>query len=99
MLGHELTLHETNARGAVAVCGCGWYGVVHPAHWRRTRKGDKAKINREPCVNAARAEHSRHLLDQTADIAARSDRELARIGAMIPLANATLQRRGRWGHS
>ena len=98
MLGHELTLHETNARGAVAVCGCGWYGVVHPAHHYKVPGAATIKTVRDGACDAARAEHARHLLNEREQIGAASMAELERYGKLIPLANETLQRRGRWGH-
>lgn len=98
MFGHELTLHETNARGAVPVCECGWFGVVHPAHRHRSLDGKQIITDREPCEDASRVEYSRHLLDMSTEIARASERHLVAIGSDIKAANKTLQRRGRWGN-
>lgn len=98
MLGHELTVHETNARGAVAICGCGWYGIVHSAR-RYQKPGTKTVlVQRDHAAEAAENEWRGHLRDVRLDIVARSDRELTRIGALSRKANAELQHRGRYGH-
>ncbi len=98
MLGHEVTLHETNARGAVAPCECGWCGIVHVAH-RYMKPGTKRIVTlRDHAEDAALNEHRFHLADVNRDIIARSDRELTRIGALSRKANAELQHRGRYGH-
>jgi hypothetical protein len=99
MIGHEVRLSQTNSYGCVPLCQCGWIGNVVPAADWDHKKGARSIRRYELTENIARGAHDVHLQEVRADIAQRSDNELARIGKMIPLANATLQRRGRWGHS
>ncbi len=77
MLGHEPTTHETNSAGVVAICECGWCGHVHVGDW---------------AGNAARAEHSRHLLALRRDM-------VASIDPRASTALASLRHRGRFGHA
>jgi hypothetical protein len=99
MIGHAPRLSETNAHGWVALCECGWIGTVVPMAGYDPSAPLRLKRRREITQSIALDQHAIHLHDVRADIAAESDRELARIGTRINLANSTLQRRGRWGHS
>lgn len=98
MLGHAIRLSQTNNYGWIPLCECGWIGDVVPV--ARGDKGESKLYGRrvELTQSVARARHGAHLEDARADVIARSDAEFARIGRLIPFANATLQRRGRWGH-
>lgn len=98
MIGHEPRFTVTNSGGYVCLCSCGdWIsGVTKPA--RNPRTGYVRQAARDLAQAVALDAHKIHVHDVRADIARRSDRELARIGTLIPAANATLQRRGRWGH-
>jgi hypothetical protein len=98
LIGHEVRLSETNGHGWVPLCECGWIGDVAPMVGYDPKAPLRAKVRRELTQSIALDAHQRHMNQERADIARRSDAELARIGRAIPLANATLQRRGRWGN-
>lgn len=99
MLGHECRLHWTNAGGCTWICQCGELGNIVPMAARLAKEQGRTARRVALTESRAQAAHGRHLDDVRADIARRSDDELARIGKLIPLANETLQRRGRWGHA
>lgn len=98
MMGHACRLSRTNSNGIVWVCQCGRIGDVTPMH--RVAVGATQRERRliDLTESVARTHHAQHLEDVRADIARDSHAELARIGKLIPLANATQQHRGRWGH-
>lgn len=98
MIGHECRLSRTNTNGIVWVCQCGEIGDLTPMHKGPDDKNGRSKRLVELTESVARAKHVAHLERVRADIAADSDRELARIGKLIPKANELLQRRGRFGH-
>jgi len=99
VIGHEVRLSQTNTYGCVPVCECGWIGTVEaPAAWDN-KKGAWSVRRYELTESLAKAQHGKHLVAVREDLVCRSDAEPARIGKLIPLANATLQRRGRYGHS
>ena len=98
MIGHEARLSQTNSYGWVPTCECGWIGDVVPLLKSKRDKSNRNGRSRELTKSIALTRHGQHLLDVRADIARRSDAELARIGKMSELANATLQHRGRYGH-
>jgi hypothetical protein len=97
VIGHEVRLSETNRGGFVPICECGWIGAVPPMQYKIDPTTARKRKLRDLSRSLANDAHALHLHDVRADIARDSDRELARIGKLIPLANATLQRRGRWG--
>ena len=99
MIGHACRLSRTNANGVVWVCECGAIGDVVPMVGVTSQAPTRSQRRVELTEGIARARHGSHLEQVRADIARASDAELARIGKLIPFANATLQRRGRWGHS
>lgn len=99
MIGHEVELSETNARDWVALCTCGWIGPVYPTPRYRSKNKNRLKFNVEIGKAGALDTHVLHLHEVRADIERDSDAELVRIGRLIPLANASLQRRGRFGHA
>lgn len=97
MIGHDVTLSETNAHGWVPLCSCGWVGTVVPSHSLKHPKTKRHVRQVEITKSVALGQHEIHLHAVRADIALASERELARIGRRIDLANATLQHRGRYG--
>lgn len=97
MIGHDVTLSETNQRGWVPLCTCGWRGAVSPAVAYRSANTKRMLFRAEVAREAAMTQFEGHLRDVGDDIARRSDEALAQHGRVIELANATLQRRGRWG--
>lgn len=97
MIGHAVTLSRTNSGGVVWLCECGEIGDVVPLVGASEELSARSRRRVTLTEAIAFARHGAHLNDVRADVAARSDRELARIGTIIPMANATLQRRGRWG--
>lgn len=99
MIGHDLTFTRTNAANWIPVCSCGWIGNVEVI--AAPQEGETARSLRriEWAKDACRAQHDEHCCDIRADIAARTDRALADHGRRIDLANATLQRRGRYGNA
>lgn len=99
MIGHDVTLSRTNSGGIVWICQCGEIGDVVPLIASTEEITARSRRRLELTEGIARARHGVHLNDVRADIGKRSDRELARIGALSKKANATLQRRGRFGHS
>lgn len=98
MIGHEVTLSRTNFGGVVWICQCGEIGDVVPMVACGEEVTARSKRRVMLTEGIALARHGAHLDDVRADIARRSDHELARIGALIPASNELLQRRGRWGH-
>lgn len=98
MIGHGCRLSRTNTNGVVWVCQCGEIGHVTPMMKGPEEANGRRKRLVEVTESVARAKHGTHLERVRADIAADSDRELARIGKLIPKANELLQRRGRFGH-
>lgn len=99
MIDHECTLSETNAGGFVPVCECGWIGTVHPMYRPREQETMRKAARRDLTKAAALDEHALHLHEVRADIVRRSDQVLESIPRLSRAANATLQRRGRWGTS
>lgn len=99
MIGHDAMLSETNAHGWVALCECGWIGVVVPAHSIHDDKTKRAVRQVEITKSVALDQHKIHTHEVRAEIARASDARLAAIGSDIRAANMTLQRRGRWGSS
>ena len=98
MIGHEVRLSQTNSYGWVPLCECGWIGDVVPhvaALKHETKRSERVRT-----LTQARAvvQHDAHLHDVRADIAHRSDAALDAHAKLTTLANATLQRRGRWGN-
>lgn len=98
MIGHECRLSRTNSGGVVWVCQCGSIVDVVPLVPVGPEESQRSRRRLELTESIARARHGGHLDRVRADIAKRSDAELARIGKLIPLANRTQQHRGRWGH-
>lgn len=98
MIGHACRLSRANTNGVVWVCQCGEIGNVTPMHRRADRATERLAALVEITEGLARIDHGKHLDRVRADVAARSDAELARIGKLIPKANALLQHRGRFGH-
>lgn len=99
MIGHEPSLSETNLRGWVALCECGWQsgvvglpGAVGPRTASRQRRRELAR-------GIALDLHTVHTHEVATDVARHSERALHDHARRIDLANATLQRRGRHGHS
>ena len=41
----EVTLTETNSHGYIAICTCGWTGVVHPSPTTKKRKRDDKTVD------------------------------------------------------
>lgn len=99
MLGHDVQLSETNAHGWVPLCSCGWIGAVVPSHSIHHMTTGRAVRQVEITKSIALDAHKIHTHEVRAEIARASDRRLAAIGSDIRAANATLQRRGRYGHS
>lgn len=99
MQGHEPSLTESNHGGWTALCSCGWIGetVQLPASPTPRRAGLPAR--RELAKGIALDAHTLHCHDVAADVARQSERALRDHGRRIDLANAVLQRRGRFGHS
>lgn len=97
--GHAFRCSQTNAYGWVPLCECGWIGVVVPV--ARGVKGESALYGRrvELTQAIAHTQHGAHLEDVRLDHVAYSDKVLATLSTNRVAANATLQRRGRWGHS
>lgn len=98
MIGHECRLSRTNTNGVVWVCQCGEIGDVTPMPDLPIGAKRRLAMRIELAESVARKPHGAHLKRARADVAARSDAELARIGRLIPFADATQQHRGRWGH-
>lgn len=98
MIGHEPLLTETNSRAWIALCECREWnsGPVAPA--RNPKTGHIRKAAVELAKGLALTYHGQHVMDVRADVAKRTDVALERHGKLIELANATLQRRGRFGH-
>jgi len=86
---HACVLSHTNAGRVVAVCGCGWIGMVHTPRW--THDGTPAVWWRDVAgaEQAAVAEHAAHAGD-----AARASAFVANDRIL-----ATVRRPGRWSHS
>ena len=97
MIGHECRLSRTNTNGIVWVCQCGEIGDVVPMVGVSKQAPARSVWRVELTEAVARARHGAHLDAVRADVAARSEMELARIGKLIPKANELFQRRGRWG--
>lgn len=98
MIGHECRLSRANTGGIVWVCECGEVGDVVPLIASTKQVTARSQRRVEITESIARARHGGHLHDVRADIEARSERVLASIPRLIDASNATLQRRGRWGH-
>ena len=58
---HELSLHVANSCGRVAVCSCGWYGIVHPAHPGPKPSARSRRAAAEAAEGLAAAEHRHHV--------------------------------------
>jgi hypothetical protein len=99
VIGHDVKLSETNAHGWVWVCQCGEVGQVVPCRYAWNDKNRRHQRNVELTKSIALDAHKLHTHEVRAAIARDSDRRLAAIGSDIKAANATLQRRGRYGHS
>lgn len=97
MLGHEITLTRTNSGGVVWVCECGAIGDVVPLIGATKEVTARSRRRIELTEGIARARHGGHLEAVREDVVRRGERALAQIGRNITAANATLQRRGRWG--
>lgn len=98
MIGHEVTLHETNSHGIVPICECEWIGAVHPATYKVDKVSGRARRLADLTRGLAFAEHGRHLLDVRADVARQSDRALVSHGRLIHKVNdSSLVHRGRFG--
>jgi hypothetical protein len=98
VIGHDAMLSETNAHGWVPLCSCGWVGTDVPSHSIHNHRTKRNERQTEITKSIALDAHTIHTHEVRAEVARASDAELARIGRAIPLANATLQRRGRWGN-
>lgn len=97
MLGHEFRCSQTNTYGWVPLCECGWSGDVVPIVDGRASETARSRRRIELTQSIARARHGGHLDDVRVELEERSRLALVAIGRNITAANATLQRRGRWG--
>jgi hypothetical protein len=98
MLGHEVTLSETNARGWVPLCACGWVGNVVPAFYVKDPRTGRARRNVERTQSLAFAAHERHVHDVREETAREHALALDRHAKLIATATPTLRRAGRWGN-
>jgi hypothetical protein len=57
---HTCALTRTNSAGVVAVCSCGWYGIVHPSHVSVPLDGKRGKRVYTDAEAAAIEEHVMH---------------------------------------
>lgn len=97
MLGHKVTLTETNTHGWIPLCECGWIGIVHQ-HIAYTGDDTQAKRDRIASIQSnAFLEHHRHLDDERARIAAEHSDALDSHAHYVETARSTLTRIGRWG--
>ena len=88
---------ETNSRGYVPICECGWYGpAVHVGPGVPGTK-HRLALARSLAQSEAVKLHDQHLVDEASRIGAEGDAALDRHAALVNLANERLQRRGRWG--
>lgn len=60
---HVLDLTETNGRGYVPMCSCGWVGAVHSTPVTTGASGNRRVFHPEKAQEAARAEHRCHVRD------------------------------------
>lgn len=98
MIGHLVTLSETNTRGYVGVCECGWYGIVHNLPGFDPTAPSKTKHRREAARDNAEAEHARHCEDVRADIARRTDEALKVHAEYLERVVKPLRHVGRFGN-
>lgn len=57
---HGCQLTRTNTHGVVAVCTCGWYGIVHPTFRATRENGKRGRRVYEEAEAAAVMEHGGH---------------------------------------
>lgn len=97
MIGHELTLTETNTRGWTWVCECGEIGTVQPLYGEYNgetlRRREKVAMAHDDC----RAEHRLHLVEMEHQISEQSMRSLASSAAYVQKVAPTIRQVGRWG--
>lgn len=98
MLGHEVTLSETNTHGWVPICACGWIGHVVPAAYTKDHRTGRARRQVERTQSVAFAQHDRHLHDVRDQTAREHALALDRHTKLIATATPTLRRVGRWGN-
>lgn len=99
VLGHGVRLTQTNSYGWVALCECGWMGDVVPHVQPLKKETARSARVRELTQSIALDRHAGHLHDVRADIARADAAVLDSLPRLVTAANATLQRRGRWGTS
>lgn len=58
---HTLTLHETNRRGYVPVCSCGWMGLVQNTPKGQREEKGPVVWRREVSTEAATRAHAEHV--------------------------------------
>jgi len=57
---HACQLSRTNTHGVVAVCTCGWYGIVHPTYRVTNANGKRGRRSYAEAEEAATIEHGGH---------------------------------------
>lgn len=98
MLGHDVTLSETNLHGWVPVCECGWIGSVH-AHIGFT--GDDTQTKQDRIANirdSATAEHRVHLVEIEHELVKAHAVALDAHAGYVAAVRPTVKRLGRWGN-
>jgi hypothetical protein len=58
--GHACQLTRTNSHGVIAVCTCGWYGIVHPTYRKVRDNGRRGRRVFSEAEKAATIEHGGH---------------------------------------
>lgn len=60
---HRCQLTRTNSYGVVAVCACGWYGVVHPSYRHVPPRAVRGRREYGNAEAKAIAEYEDHVRD------------------------------------
>jgi len=97
MIGHEPTLSQTNTRGWVVVCQCGWISNVAPMVASSMEELTSRHYRSEAAKDNALAMHMHHCEHEREEIAAASARALDAHAGFIRVAGPTVRRVGRWG--
>lgn len=99
VLGHGATLTRTNSNGWIPLCECGWIGNVVPLIAACEEITARSRRRVELTQAIALDAHAGHIHDVRAEIARADMAVLESLPRLVGAANATLQRRGRWGTS
>lgn len=97
MIGHDVMLSETNTKGFIPICECGWIGNVSACGYVVPEAKRRRAMQQELARSEAIRQHATHLVECENEIAVASAEALRKHGEYLKVVTPVVTRLGRFG--